>query len=177
MSFFATIKMIVLGLLFGSTTFYYVPEDVSRVTSNALYAPPRVVYVDTGPVDAQIEPVLPSFSAQFEGLGGRWGGQCIGFIQRFFGPSVYYGGFQGDADQIFPNSRIPEIGAVVLTFEPSRSQGKIVAHAAIIIDIEGDELILADSNYGRDEIIQIGRRLKIHDWRIRGYYHFRGVEN
>lgn len=89
---------------------------------------------------------------------GEHGGQCVAFIQKVFG---YHEDFRGYARDLEPNTTEPKEGTVVLHGE----------HAAIIYDIEGDELLLLESNYesGKEEIA-MGRKMKVTDPRIRGYF-------
>ena len=96
---------------------------------------------------------------------GIWGGQCVSWIQKYFDSYYKHPKFRGHAKDIEPNSQIPEVGSVVLTMEP-------IGHAALIIGIEDNQLIVAESNYGGDEMIDVGRKININDPRIRGYYKF-----
>lgn len=98
-----------------------------------------------------------------EARAGQQGGQCVAFIQSLFNN---YEEFAGRAADIEPNADQPEVGIVVLTNESN------AGHAAYIYKIQGDVLILAESNYGFDEKITVGRQLKIDDPVIRGYYKF-----
>lgn len=99
-------------------------------------------------------------------LEGTYGGQCLAFIQRLFESYYTHPEFRGMARNIEPNSIEPKVNNVVLTDESKKG------HAALIIAIEGDELILAESNYAKDEIIHVGRRLNIQDEHIVGYFNF-----
>lgn len=93
------------------------------------------------------------------------GGQCVAWIQQYL--SVYYThpAFRGHARDIVPNTSEPSLGAAVLTTEGE-------GHAALIIAIDEDELVLAESNYNGDERIDVGRRLQIDNPIIRGYFNF-----
>jgi len=95
---------------------------------------------------------------------GQVGGQCVLFIQNLF---QNYEQFGGRAIDIVSNIDMPAVGEIVLTTESE------TGHVALIYKIENDELILAESNYGNDEKITVGRRLKIGDPVIRGYFDFR----
>lgn len=87
-----------------------------------------------------------------------YGGECVVFARNFLKiDNLAFGGYAG---RIKPNSQIPEIGSVVLTR----------THAAVIIDMTEDEIILAESNYHWDHKITSGRRMKIDDPQIRGYF-------
>ncbi len=96
---------------------------------------------------------------------GRHGGECVEFIQRLY--ESYYSdpAFRGYAGDIVPNSKIPRVGDAVLTF-----YGK--HHAVLIAAIEGDELVLLESNLHGDGIISYGRRISINSANIIGYFHF-----
>jgi hypothetical protein len=96
---------------------------------------------------------------------GTHGGQCVEFIKEYLQTYTTNPNFRGHARDIIPNSDVPEVGAAVLTNEPT-------GHAALVIAIMGDELVLAESNYRLDERITLGRTLKVGDPRIRGYYTF-----
>lgn len=95
-------------------------------------------------------------------LSGAWGGQCVQFVRMFL--NIYNDSqFAGNAKDLQPNSKIPEIGAVVLI-------NNKLGHAAVVIGIHGNELELAESNWNGDEIIHVGRKIKITDSQIQGYY-------
>ena len=122
----------------------------------------------------------PTSTAQVADLGllledialweGKYGGQCTAFIQRYFKSYYTHPDFRGDARAIVPNATEPEVGAAVLTLERSGA-----GHVAIVIaiDEETGELTLADSNYGQDELVHVGRKMPQDDSRIRGYFVFR----
>lgn len=89
----------------------------------------------------------------------KWAGQCMEFIRRVLKIDPI-----GNAWDITPNRRIPAVGTIILTTEGARY------HGALIIKIEGDELILAESNFDNKETIEVGRRIKKDYNKIRGYY-------
>ncbi|HEC66410.1 MAG TPA: hypothetical protein ENI23_14075 [bacterium] len=119
-------------------------------------------------------PISPTYSSFIKEraftLAGEYGGQCVFFVQQFL--KIFQDcnivdceayPFRGYAGDIIPNSNKPEIGsAVLLAF----------GHTAVIIDIVGDELELAESNYSYDEIIKVGRKIKKTDEKIIGYFNF-----
>lgn len=67
----------------------------------------------------------------------------------------------GNASRIPATATSPYIGGLVLTYEGP-------GHVAVIIDIVGDTLILAEGNYQRCRIT-IGRTLRADSPLIRGY--------
>lgn len=95
---------------------------------------------------------------------GSHGGQCVTFIQNLF--KKYNTEFRGRAVDIQPNEDSPAVGRVVLTNE------SYVGHVAAILAIEGDYLVLAESNYGMDEKVTVGRKLDRNSEVIRGYFSF-----
>lgn len=60
-------------------------------------------------------------------------------------------------------SKVPSVGAVVVTYE-SRP-----GHVALVTGIEGDFLILSEANYSRCRVTH-GRRLNIHSSLIKGFW-------
>lgn len=94
----------------------------------------------------------------------RWGGQCLAYIQRL--KDYRTDEFSGYPNKISPNTTEAKIGNVVLTKEGH------VGHVALIKDIQGNELILLESNFHGDGIITDGRKLDIDSLIIRGYYNF-----
>lgn len=94
------------------------------------------------------------------------GGQCVEFIQRYLESYYTHPNFRGVARNIVPNSQEPKVGSAVLTRESKDG------HAALIVAIEGDELVLAESNFTEPEMVSVGRRIKITDERIVGYFNF-----
>ena len=186
---FEAIKIGLATLLFAVSAFPAPPAKLPPPPEN--YSVYRVLYEDSAlhPDLVKIyarSPVTrataPTSTPQVAGLGlllrdialweGKYGGQCVEFIQRLFKSYYTYPDFRGDARTIIPNAIKPEVGAAVLTVERSS-----VGHVAIVtaIDEDAGELTLADSNYGQDEIVHIGRKMKIGDLRIRGYFVFRPV--
>lgn len=109
-------------------------------------------------------------------LAGKRGGQCVTFVNQFMGQlddcanvDCYASPFHGAAGRIKPNADEPEVGYAVLTTEGP------VGHAAVIIGIEGTDLVLAESNYGTYERVTVGRRIEIDDATIRGFFDFAPV--
>ena len=96
----------------------------------------------------------------------RWGGQCLAYIQNLKGCYESDFHFRGYPNKIKPNTAEVKIGNAVLTRE-----GR-VGHVALIKDVQGNELVLLESNYGGNEIITNNRRLSINSDLIRGYYNF-----
>lgn len=101
-------------------------------------------------------------------LDGTHGGQCVEFVQRYKQSYYTHPEFRGWASNIVPNSLTPKIGDAVLLYEGPHG------HAALIADIVDGELILAESNYLKNDlgIIRIGRRVALTSGRIRGYFNF-----
>lgn len=100
---------------------------------------------------------------------GKWGGQCVAFIQKVLGTWETYPEFRGAAGTIEPTSTTTvNVGDAVLTDEGPHG------HVALVMEIDGDELILIESNFSKhnDEIVRVGRRLNKDDERIRGYFNF-----
>lgn len=97
----------------------------------------------------------------------RWGGQCLAYIQRL--KDYRTDEFSGYPSRIQPNAIEAKIGYAVLTTE-SR-----VGHIALVKDIQGDELILLESNFSGYEVITDNRRLNVNDSVIRGYYSFENL--
>jgi hypothetical protein len=98
-----------------------------------------------------------------EARAGKDGGQCVEFIQSLFKKTEK---FKDRAIDIVPNTDKPAVGIVVLTTESDKG------HAAYIYKMTDTELFLAESNYGMDEKITVGRRLLINSPVIRGYFDF-----
>lgn len=96
---------------------------------------------------------------------GSKGGQCVAWIQNYFGTYYTNPTFRGHARYIKPNATTPTIGAAVLTHEGEY-------HTALVIAVDGNEIVLAESNYKGDERITVGRRLNINSPKIRGYFNF-----
>lgn len=97
---------------------------------------------------------------------GTYGGQCVAWIQRYLKLTPQkYPGFFNNADGIMPKDKTPQVGSAVLTKEG-------LYHVALIIDIQGNDLILAESNYKGTELLTKGRRLPMNSIKIRGYYNF-----
>ncbi len=120
------------------------------------------------PYTVEIVEIKETLFDKIAPLNNTRGGQCVEFIQRYFGTFYTHPAFRGAANDIVPNANEPKIGGVVLTNEGQKG------HAAIIIEKEGDYLILAESNYlkNKAEIINVGRRLNIHNEHIVGYFNF-----
>lgn len=94
-------------------------------------------------------------------------GQCVEYIQYITGN---YKNIKGIAGKIKPNTQEAYPGHAIITTE-----GRY-GHIALVIDIIGDKLILAESNYRGDEIVQTGRKMNINDERIIGYFDFNNYE-
>ncbi len=94
---------------------------------------------------------------------GEDGGQCVAFIENLFGN---WEAMNGSASEIVPNSDSPGVGKVVIMGDSEKG------HVALIYRMEGDEMILAESNYRWDEKITVGRRLSVKSPKIRGYFSF-----
>jgi hypothetical protein len=99
----------------------------------------------------------------------RWGGQCLAYIQRL--KNYRTEEFSGYPNKISPNTTEAKIGNVVLTKEGH------VGHVALIKDIQGNELILLESNFHSNGVITDNRRLDINNSIIRGYYSFDDSED
>jgi len=98
-------------------------------------------------------------------LQGTYGGQCVAFIQRFYGSYFKDPSFRGYAGDIQSNSQIAAIGeAVLLT-------GK-VGHTALIVGMDEKYLTLLESNLRFDERVTYGRRIERGSPKIRGYFRF-----
>lgn len=99
---------------------------------------------------------------------GKWGGQCVVFIQRLFNSYYTTPAFRGYAGRIKPNATEPEVGGVVLTHEGKTS------HVALIIEKTDTDIAVCDSNFSKhgDERVRCGRRMKLDDKRITGYFNF-----
>ena len=137
----------------------------SLIASVALAAPieepPPIPYVPMlqPEVHMEIQKMVPYSDIKND----EYGGQCVEWIKKYL--NMYGTSFAGNAVDIIPNSYAPSIGSAVLTIEP-------IGHAALIIGIEGSEIIVAESNYNGDELIDVGRRINMYDSRIRGYFVF-----
>ena len=83
---------------------------------------------------------------------------CVKFARKFSGVPVY-----GKAWEIVPNTHIPIVGSVVLTRE-----GPFNGHAAVVLAVENNQIVLGESNYVDCEITY-GRKLDISSQTIRGY--------
>ncbi len=103
-------------------------------------------------------------------LDGKYGGQCVVFVRQFM--DIFQDcniidceahAFRGYAGDIEPNASYPKIGSAIL-FEGG--------HTAVIIDVVDETLELAESNYGFDEIITVGRIVTTTDSNIKGYFYF-----
>jgi hypothetical protein len=99
----------------------------------------------------------------------RWGGQCLAYIQRL--KNYRTEEFSGYPNKISPNTTEVKIGNVILTKEG------YVGHVALIKDIQGNELILLESNFHSNGVITDNRRLDINNSIIRGYYSFDDSED
>lgn len=172
------VSMMALPLTFGQVlvdntayTIYIEPEPISALEA-------QEVIVDVPGVESPLESDLEALKAEIpEGfkenplirrarlLDGEYGGQCVGFVKSFLRLDEREKWFVGNAGSFERNATEPSIGSVVLI-------NSSVAHIAVVIDIEDDEIILAESNWSLDEIIGVGRRMKIDDPRIRGYIEF-----
>lgn len=99
---------------------------------------------------------------------GKYGGQCVVFIQTLFGSYYTHPEFRGFAGNIKPNAAAPEVGSVILTREG------YTAHAALIIEKTDTDIAVCDSNYSnpQDGRVRCGRRVKLDDKRIIGYFNF-----
>lgn len=106
---------------------------------------------------ANMEPITQEVIAPQEPILG-YTGQCVGYIRYATGKN-----FSGNAWEIIPNWDTPDIGIVVITTEGP-------GHVALITEIQGEELILSESNYYNDEQVTHGRKLNMNSNVIRGYY-------
>lgn len=99
---------------------------------------------------------------------GKWGGQCVVYIQRLFNSYYTHPGFRGYAGRIKPNATEPDVGMVVLTHEGKTN------HVALIIEKTDTDITVCDSNFSKhgDEIVRCGRKVKLDDKRITGYFNF-----
>lgn len=96
----------------------------------------------------------------------RWGGQCLAYIQKLKGCYASDPHFRGYPNKIKPNTTEIKIGNAVLTREG------YVGHVALIKDIQGDKIVLLESNFNGTETITSNRRLDVNSDLIRGYYSF-----
>lgn len=87
---------------------------------------------------------------------GDYGGTCVAFAKKVTG----IGGTWGYGGRNLKLSDTPQIGAVLV------EQG----HVSVIIGIDGNDLILIESNFDRNERITVGRRIEIGNPLIRGFY-------
>ena len=83
------------------------------------------------------------------------------FVNTFLG-TQWTEEFHGYAGSIKPNIDYPKVGYAVLFNN----------HAAVIVDIQGSDLVLAESNYEGHETVSVGRIVSISDPSLRGYYSF-----
>lgn len=117
---------------------------------------------------------IPSLYEQALALDRGLGGQCVYFVQYFLRQlddcrrvNCFEKRFRGDASQIRPNAATPKIGRVVLFHYR-------LGHAAVIVDIVGEDLVLAESNLKLDGRVTVGRIVSRDDPHIRGYFDFGG---
>lgn len=110
--------------------------------------------------------IPPSLYKKYERYNGVYGGQCVEWLQAIFNSYKTHPEFRGRAGDIPPNTKQPTVGAVVITSEGS------VGHVALIIEIDDEELVLAESNISGDEIVRIGRRIRKDSEYIVGYFNF-----
>jgi len=103
---------------------------------------------------------------EYEYTDGEHGGQCVIFVQRHYDSYYDHPAFRGTAGNIVPNTSVPEVGSAVITNEGP------LGHVALIKEIEGDNLILIESNFYGDERITSGRVLPVDSYKIKGYYNF-----
>jgi hypothetical protein len=94
---------------------------------------------------------------------GSYGGQCVEWLKKYFHTASTAPEFKGHASKIKPNTKTPEAGDIVLTKEGE-------GHVALVIGIENNNLILAESNFKGDERITLGRELSTTSPKIRGYF-------
>lgn len=131
------------------------------------------MFDDLNPIKNSYSRITPellpekTFLEKFIDRDGEYGGECVEFIQIEYKSYYTHPGFRGHASNIKPNSNIPEVGGAILTTEWSG-----VGHTSIAAEIDGDELILVESNYHLNKKIKVGRRINIRDPRIRGYFNF-----
>jgi hypothetical protein len=95
---------------------------------------------------------------------GRYGGQCLAYVQKITGFRSEE--FSGYPNRIQPNTTEAKIGYAVLTNEGN------VGHIALIKDIQENELTFLESNYYGNGIITNYRKIDINDPIIRGFYKF-----
>lgn len=114
------------------------------------------------------------------GMAGKRGGQCVEFVQIFFhyfsdcqDVNCFDKPFRGAARDIpVDTGGVVKPGIAVLTNEGPQG------HAAVVLRIDWDPLyqahflILAESNYHGDGMVEVGRRLRVDSRVIRGYYDF-----
>lgn len=96
----------------------------------------------------------------------RWGGQCLAYVQNLKGCYESDSHFRGYPNKINPNTIKAKIGDAVLTKEG------YVGHVALIKDIQGNELVLLESNFYGNELITKNRKIDMNSVLIRGYYNF-----
>lgn len=99
------------------------------------------------------------------------GGQCLAYVQKLKGCYESDFHFRGYPNKIKPNTEEVKIGNAVLTREGS------VGHVALVKDVQGNELVLLESNYSGNGMITDDRRLNINSDLIRGYYNFDDNKN
>lgn len=96
---------------------------------------------------------------------GKWGGQCVAYIQQKLGLAPKNSQFRGYAGDIEPTSSVPGVGrAILISYENEE-------HAGLVTRIEDNTVYFEDSNFHGDEIIG-NRTISVFDMRIRGYYDF-----
>ncbi len=84
---------------------------------------------------------------------------CVNYVKSRLGMT----GSIGMARNWPTNSKEPHIGGVVVTYESG------AGHVALIIGLEGDNLVLDEANYSRCRHTS-GRRLNKHSGVIKGFY-------
>lgn len=114
--------------------------------------------------DPSLIPTVPSLYERASKLQGTYGGECVLFVRKLLGNHL---DFKGYAGSIKPNIETPALGRAVLL----KYKGQM-AHAAAIIGIDGEWLVLAESNYHLDGKVEIGRKILSNDPYIRGYFAF-----
>lgn len=117
-----------------------------------VYEPPRIEEVRPIESHTFMSPLFEQLQLQHN----RWGGQCVKFVNEVLGTKI-----AGNAWDWKPTTSVPIVGGIVI----------FKNHVAIVVGVIGDAIILAESNWSRndDEKIDIGRTVLITDPSIKGY--------
>lgn len=92
---------------------------------------------------------------QAEKTVGKWAGQCVPFARRYSNIQI-----RGNAWNLTPTQSAPAIEGLVL----------YRAHVGVVLDIDGDKILVYDSNRHGNERIALTWDT-IHNPAIRGYIH------